>query len=66
VIGELMKAIARNGGRTLQLNVNRNNPARGFYERMGFSVIREEDIDIGQNFYMNDYVMERTVQNAVG
>ena len=26
---------------------------------MGFAVIREEDIDIGNGYFMNDYVMEK-------
>jgi ribosomal protein S18 acetylase RimI-like enzyme len=43
----------------LQLNVNRNNKAKNFYERLGFAVIKEEDIDIGNNYFMNDYIMER-------
>jgi ribosomal protein S18 acetylase RimI-like enzyme len=46
-------------GDKLELNVNRKNNARNFYERNGFSVIREEDIDIGSGFYMNDYVMQK-------
>ncbi len=41
----------------LELNVNRNNNARSFYEKLGFQVIREEDIDIGNDYWMNDYVM---------
>lgn len=59
VITELLKAIARKGGRSLQLNVNRNNPAKDFYEKLGFAIIREEDIDIGNGYFMNDYVMEK-------
>lgn len=47
------------GGKTLQLNVNRHNPAYHIYLHLGFSVLREEDIDIGQGYYMNDYVMSR-------
>ncbi|MBL0359153.1 MAG: GNAT family N-acetyltransferase [Chitinophagaceae bacterium] len=43
---------------TLQLNVNRHNKALHFYEKTGFKIIGEEDIDIGNGFYMNDYVME--------
>jgi ribosomal protein S18 acetylase RimI-like enzyme len=43
---------------TLQLNVNRQNKALHFYEKLGFKIINEEDIDIGNGFYMNDYVME--------
>lgn len=43
---------------SLQLNVNRHNKALHFYEKAGFKIIGEEDIDIGNDFYMNDYVME--------
>jgi diamine N-acetyltransferase len=43
---------------TLQLNVNRHNKALHFYEKLGFKIIAEEDIDIGNDFFMNDYVME--------
>ncbi|WP_128543462.1 GNAT family N-acetyltransferase [Larkinella soli] len=46
------------GGERLILNVNRYNRARHFYERMGFAVIREEDVPIGP-YWMNDYVMEK-------
>lgn len=41
----------------LELNVNRNNRAIGFYEKYGFRISRTEDIDIGQGFWMEDYVM---------
>lgn len=43
---------------TLQLNVNRHNKALFFYQKLGFTIIDEEDIDIGEGFYMNDYVMQ--------
>lgn len=46
------------GSRALRLNVNRYNKALRFYEKMGFVIIGEEDIDIGNNYQMNDYVME--------
>jgi N-acetylglutamate synthase-like GNAT family acetyltransferase len=46
------------GGKTLRLNVNRYNKARQFYERMGFTVVGEEDIPIGKDYFMNDYIME--------
>lgn len=42
---------------TLSLNVNRYNRAIGFYEKYGFRIIKEEDIDIGSGYFMNDYVM---------
>jgi ribosomal protein S18 acetylase RimI-like enzyme len=41
----------------LELNVNRYNTAKIFYEKLGFVVIREEDIDIGGGYFMNDYVL---------
>jgi GNAT superfamily N-acetyltransferase len=43
---------------TLDLNVNRNNKAKNFYEKMGFLVAYEEDIPIGP-YWMNDYVMRK-------
>lgn len=48
-------------GSTLQLNVNKNNNAKLFYLRNGFEVIREEDIDIGQGYFMNDFIMEKNI-----
>lgn len=41
----------------VELNVNRNNPALGFYEHMGMHIDREGDFDIGNGYYMNDYIM---------
>jgi ribosomal protein S18 acetylase RimI-like enzyme len=45
----------------LELNVNRFNPAIAFYQKLGFEIISTEDIDIGNGFFMNDYVMERQI-----
>ena len=45
----------------LELNVNRSNNALGFYQKFGFVIIREEDIDIGNGYFMNDYVMTLAV-----
>lgn len=61
VITEIIKAMIRKGGTALQLNVNRNNKAKDFYEKLGFVIIKEEDIEIGNGFFMNDYVMEKRV-----
>ena len=46
------------GKETLDLNVNRHNKAKNFYEKMGFQVAYEEDIPIGK-YWMNDYVMRK-------
>ena len=47
------------GAKSLILNVNRNNKAKNFYEKLGFIVDSEEDIDIGNGFWMNDFVMKK-------
>ncbi len=54
VAAEVLKA----GKKTLELNVNRGNKAKNFYEKMGFVVAYEEDIPIGP-YWMNDYVMRK-------
>lgn len=41
----------------MELNVNRYNKARQFYEHMGMHVDREGDFPIGNGYYMNDYIM---------
>lgn len=50
------------GASTLRLNVNRHNKAKRFYERYGFAIVGEEDVDIGNNYFMNDYVMEMSLK----
>ncbi len=55
-----METRARAAGQPhLLLNVNRCNKARNFYEARGFQVIAEEDIDIGNGYLMNDYLMQK-------
>ena len=55
----IMQEIKEQGAASLQLQVNRNNTAKTFYEKNGFIVIEEADFDIGNGYYMNDYVMEK-------
>ncbi len=47
-----------NGQITLILQVNRHNKAFEFYKKIGFSIREEKDFDIGNGYFMNDYVME--------
>jgi ribosomal protein S18 acetylase RimI-like enzyme len=53
-----MNEISLKGLTYLELNVNRQNTAIGFYKKLGFKIIAEEDIPIGNGFFMNDYVMQ--------
>ena len=59
LIDFILEEIRSKGAVTLRLNVNRNNKAKIFYEKLGFTVVYEEDVDIGNNFLMTDYVMEK-------
>ncbi len=47
-----------NGGTQLLLQVNRHNNAKGFYEKEGFIILKEADTDIGNGYFMNDYIMQ--------
>lgn len=58
LINEVEKKTIEAGNHTLDLNVNRYNKAKNFYEKMGFAVAYEEDIPIGP-YWMNDYVMRK-------
>ncbi len=52
------------GNSHLELNVNRFNKALDFYKRQGFRVIRDEQIDIGQGFIMDDHVLQLELPRA--
>ncbi|MBS1532606.1 MAG: GNAT family N-acetyltransferase [Bacteroidetes bacterium] len=58
LINEVMRKTLEAGKHTLDLNVNRHNKAKDFYEKIGFRVAYEEDIPIGP-YWMNDYVMRK-------
>ena len=59
IMMEAIEADAKKlGFSIIELCVNRGNPAQHFYERMGFRVLHEIDIPIG-DYFMNDYVMQK-------
>jgi diamine N-acetyltransferase len=47
----------KQGATLLELNVNKYNPAMQFYLKKGFTVLRDEVIDSGEGYVMDDYVM---------
>jgi diamine N-acetyltransferase len=49
------------GANKIILQVNRANKAVQFYLKNNFCIISEEDFPIGNDYYMNDYVMEKTL-----
>ncbi|HQW84099.1 MAG TPA: GNAT family N-acetyltransferase [Ferruginibacter sp.] len=58
IINHIITEIKKEGANFLQLQVNRHNQAKLFYEKLGFKIIDISDFDIGNGFFMNDYVME--------
>lgn len=56
---DLVKTKARENQQTaIFLNVNKYNNAQNFYQKLGFTITKEEVIDIGKGYVMDDYVME--------
>ncbi len=50
------------GSAQLLLNVNRKNKARFFYEKHGFIIKEKADIEIGNRYFMNDYIMALNIE----
>lgn len=61
IISYIVDEIKTKGARAMQLQVNRQNKAKSFYEKLGFKIIQTADFDIGNGYFMNDYVMEQTL-----
>ena len=58
MINEIVKIAKSNNQKGIFLNVNKYNKAKIFYEKLGFVISKEEVIDIGNDYVMDDYVME--------
>ncbi|UAY50805.1 GNAT family N-acetyltransferase [Ferruginibacter albus] len=61
LLGHIINDIEPFGYQAMTLNVNRYNKAVDFYKRIGFEILKEEDIDIGNGYFMNDYVMQKNI-----
>lgn len=44
---------------SVSLNMNRNNKTFDFYTHLGFELVGEEDIDIGNGYLMEDYIFRK-------
>ncbi len=58
LINEVFNQVKNAGGSALQLNVNKHNKAKDFYLKGGFTIKESVKLDIGEGFFMDDYVME--------
>ena len=53
---------AQNAGLSaIELNVNKHNKTVAVYERLGFVRVRDEKNDIGNGYFMDDYVYRKTL-----
>ena len=60
VLASKIEAIAKSHGNSvLTLNVNRYNPSVKFYIKAGFVKAGQEDINIGNGYLMEDYIMQK-------
>lgn len=59
IINHIIDEIVPEGAKMLELNVNRLNNAKNFYEKLDFKIFRTEDNAIGNGYFMNDYVMRK-------
>jgi diamine N-acetyltransferase len=57
LLNEIMNIAHSMNVKVLELNVNRYNTAVEFYLKKGFIIKEEMDLDVGNGFFMNDYVM---------
>jgi GNAT superfamily N-acetyltransferase len=64
LISKAKEFAATHSLKSIRLNVNRDNKSRYFYEHLGFEIISQRDFHIGCGFYMNDYIMEKQLNDA--
>jgi diamine N-acetyltransferase len=62
LIDRVQKLAIQNNSTSLSLNVNRFNKALNFYQKIGFEIVSEENIEIGNGYLMEDYKMEKQLQ----
>lgn len=61
VFEEIAKMASENNSNQLLLNVNRFNTALNFYKKIGFEIKETVDIEIGNGYLMEDYVMVKEI-----
>ena len=61
LIDSIAQFAKENNSNSLFLNVNRFNKALTFYQKLGFKIIQEVDIELEFGYLMEDYVMEKEI-----
>jgi diamine N-acetyltransferase len=61
LVDHIISVIKPQGAALLELTVNRNNLSLSFYQKLGFTIVGEIDHPIGEGYFMNDYVMQKSL-----
>jgi ribosomal protein S18 acetylase RimI-like enzyme len=60
LLDKITQVIKSDHGKFLQLQVNRNNlSALQFYKKHDFFIIKAIDMEIGNGYFMNDYILQK-------
>lgn len=59
LIDAVVSSAKENHSKIVSLNVNRFNKACSFYQKMGFEITGEEDLELDYGYLMEDYKMEK-------
>jgi GNAT superfamily N-acetyltransferase len=59
ILDKVIELSKENKSDKISLNVNRFNTAYVFYQKMGFEIVGEENLSIGNGYFMEDYKMEK-------
>ncbi len=59
LIDTVEKLAKENHSTCISLNVNQFNKALSFYQKIGFEIVAEENIELDYGYLMEDYVMEK-------
>lgn len=63
LLAEIERLAQINSDKIISLNVNRFNSATTFYKKIGFKIVREENIELEFGYLMEDYFMEKIISN---
>jgi diamine N-acetyltransferase len=61
LLNQVERIALENRNPILLLNVNRFNNALEFYKKQGYTVVKTIDIEIGNGYLMEDFVMEKNL-----
>lgn len=62
LLNEVEKIAIKNNNKCVILNVNRFNKAQEFYKYLGYQNIETVNIEIGNGYFMEDYVMKKSLK----